>query len=97
MSEQPDAQLYEVRQQIDSVDRRIVTLLAERQKWVLKAGTLKSDEDAVRAPDRVEQVISRIRSLAAETGASPDVVEAAYRALIEAFINLELSEHRARG
>lgn len=90
---EPDP-LAEVRSQIDAIDRRIVALLAERQQWVLRAGSLKTDEAAVRAPARVEQVIAKVRLLASEAGASPEVIESAYRALISAYISLELDAHR---
>lgn len=89
--------LTEVRTQIDALDRRIVELIAERQKWVVAAGSLKQDEQGVRAPARVDQVIVKVRGLAEELGASPDVVERSYRALIGAFIDLELEHHRESG
>ena len=89
-----DFSLSDARTAIDDLDARIVGLIAERQHWVVKAGELKQDEASVRAPDRVEQVIAKVRGLAAESGASPDVVEKAYRALIAGFIELELQVHR---
>ena len=92
----PSEDIAAVRAEIDALDRRIVALIAERQRWVVAAGSLKKDEDGVRAPARVEQVIGRVRLLAETAGASPDVVEHTYRALIAAFIALELDEHRAR-
>lgn len=85
--------LDEVRTQIDALDRRIVALIAERQTWVETAGALKSDASAVPAPHRVEQVIAKVRALAEGSGASPDIVERAYRALIAGFIELELEQH----
>ena len=91
-----DAPLDEIRAQIDSLDRRIVHLIAERQQCVIAAGALKKDEQAVRAPARVEQVIAKVRDLAEDSGASPDVVEQCYRALIGAFIDLELGHHRSQ-
>lgn len=89
------ATLEEVRSRIDSLDRRIVQLIAERQRCVIAAGALKADEQAVRAPARVEQVVAKVRALAEESGGSPDVVESTYRAMIAAFIDLELEHHRA--
>lgn len=91
----PDDALEKVRTQIDAVDRRIVALIAERQKWVLAAGALKKTEQDVRAPSRVEAVIDKVRALALETGASPSVVERTYRALIAGFIDLELENLRS--
>jgi len=95
MTEQP-ATLESVRTNIDALDRSIVGLIAERQKWVVAAASFKKDADGVRAPARVEQVIAKVRGFAAEVGASPDVVERTYQALIAAFIDLELESHRAR-
>ncbi|GIE30721.1 hypothetical protein Ait01nite_037660 [Actinoplanes italicus] len=86
--------LADVRRAIDEIDTEIVSLLARREVQVRRAATLKTDEDGVRAPARVEQVVAKVRALAAESGASPEVVERVYRAMIGAFIDLELAEHR---
>ncbi|MEU4625150.1 chorismate mutase [Actinoplanes sp. NPDC023801] len=86
--------LADVRRAIDEIDIRMVALLAAREVQVRRAATLKTDEQGVRAPARVEQVIAKVRTLAGESGASPDVVERVYRAMIGAFIDLELAEHR---
>jgi len=86
--------LHDVRSQIDAIDAELVETLAAREALVRQAAAFKVDEQAVRAPDRVEEVITKVRSLAVELGASPDVVERVYRAMIGAFIELELTEHR---
>ena len=90
-----DQDLTVVREAINALDERIVALIGERQQHVQRAGELKrgQDQDAVRAPARVDAVIVRVRGLADATGASPDVVEATYRAMIGAFIELELRVH----
>ncbi|WP_106397843.1 chorismate mutase [Actinocorallia populi] len=85
--------LSEVRELIDGIDGELVRLLAERQGLVRAAATFKKDTAAVRAPDRVEQVITAVRGRAAEAGLAPDVAEAVWRAMIGAFIDLELKEH----
>ncbi|HEK1010445.1 TPA: chorismate mutase [Pseudomonas putida] len=85
--------LDEVRQRIDEIDRSIVSLLAKRGKLVTQAAGFKKTTDDVRAPARVEQVISKVREMADETGASAQVVEHVYRAMISAFIAEELSTH----
>jgi isochorismate pyruvate lyase len=91
------ASLAEVRAKIDRLDRRIVPLLAERGRYVLAAARFKKDAAEVPAPARVEEVIRNVRRLAEESGALPDVVEKAYRAMIAAFIEAELVEHRRLG
>lgn len=87
--------LEEVRFNIDAIDRQIVGLIAERGDFVLQAARFKKTTDDVKAPQRVEQVISKIRNLSQELGANPNVTEAIYRAMISAFINAELAEHAA--
>lgn len=82
-----------VRVQIDGLDRQIVQLLAERTAYVKQAARFKADAAAVQAPQRVAQVIGKVRALALDAGASPELVEQVYRAMIGAFIELELAEH----
>lgn len=89
MPEQPD--LAGIRAAIDELDERIVGLIAERQRRVEQAGRIKRGQDAsaVAAPARVEAVIERVRRHARRVDASPEVVEAVYRAMIAEFIRLE--------
>jgi isochorismate pyruvate lyase len=87
--------LEDVRTNIDRIDHQIVSLLAERGGYVNQAARFKKTTEDVKAPQRVEQVISKVRSLSAEMGANPAVTEAVYRAMISAFINAELAEHAA--
>lgn len=85
--------LDEVRQGIDEIDRNLVSLLAKRGRLVTQAAAFKKTTDDVRAPARVEQVIRKVREMADETGASAEVVEQVYRAMISAFITQELATH----
>ncbi|MET1077933.1 MAG: chorismate mutase [Pseudomonas sp.] len=87
------ASLEAVRGEIDRLDRQLVGLLAERGAYVNQAAAFKHDSDAVRAPQRVEQVLAKVRELAREQGAEVAVVEAVYRAMIAAFIEVELARH----
>jgi isochorismate pyruvate lyase len=87
--------LAEVRARIDTLDGELIRLLAQRQALVQRAAAFKADEQAVRAPGRVEQVLATARDRAADAGLSPSVAEAVWRAMIGAFIDLELTEHRA--
>jgi len=88
--------LDEVRESIDSVDQKIVRLLAEREGYVRRAARFKETRGDVEAPKRVEKVIRRVRMLAREHGADPEVVEKVYRAMISRFIALEMDEQEER-
>lgn len=86
--------LAEIRERIDALDAELVELLAHRQTLVRAAAGHKRDEQGVRAPDRAERVIATARAKAESAGLSPDVAEAVWRAMVGAFIDLELTEHR---
>ena len=88
--------LTEVRQHIDNIDAQILTLLAERSRYVAEAGRFKKDPTAVSAPARVESIIAKVRALAAETALSPEVAERTYRAMIAAFEDYERAEWTRR-
>jgi isochorismate pyruvate lyase len=93
-----DAQsLPEVRARIDALDAELIRLLAQRQALVQAVVAFKADEQAIRAPDRAAQVVALARERAAAAGLSPAVAEAIWRAMIAAFIDLELAEHAKRG
>ena len=87
--------LEQVREHIDLLDRQIVSLIAQRGAYVSQAARFKKDSNAVKAPQRVEQVFAKVRGLASELGANPQVTEDVYRAMIAAFIQQELAEHSA--
>ena len=84
------ASLDDVRARIDQVDRDVVRLLVERAGYVGQAVRFKRSADEARAPARVDQVIARVRDLAAEDEANPDVVEHVYCAMIACFVDAEL-------
>lgn len=83
-----------VRNEIDALDKQLVTLIAKRCECVRAAAAFKKDSDAVRAPDRVQQVIDKVRRQAQQEGLPEEVIEQIYRAMIEAFIALELKQHQ---
>lgn len=87
--------LDNVRERIDQLDDQIVVLLAQRQQQVARAATYKSDEAQVRASDRRARLMERLDAQAAQEGADPTVVTSVYTAMIDAFVELELREHRA--
>lgn len=86
-----------VRREIDRIDDAIVKLLAERAMYVKDAARFKRDAFQVSAPARQAQVFAHVRELAGRHDPPfnggfeglPDVVEAAYRALVAGYIACE--------
>ena len=81
--------LKDVRSNIDRLDREIIKLMAERGTYVHQAAKFKTSSADVEARKRVEQVIAKVRAISEEAGLEPSVAEAAYRAMIAAFITVE--------
>ena len=84
--------MADVRRNVDRLDREIVALLAERSRYVAQAARIKEDIDTVRLPDRVEQVIDNVKRLAGEAELDPAIAEAAYRPMVDAYIEFERRE-----
>ncbi|MEB5705605.1 chorismate mutase [Pantoea anthophila] len=91
------ATLEEVRKEIDRIDVQLVSMIAQRAECVKAAATFKADHAAVRAPDRVQQVIDKVCRLAAEKGLPEVIIAKVYRSMIEAFIEYELAHHAQIG
>ena len=85
--------IEEVRANIDLIDREIVKLLSERSKYVRQAAKFKKTTQDVKAPDRMEEVILKVRNMASEYGLDPEIVESVYRTMIACFIEHEMKEH----
>lgn len=88
--------LNEIRLHIDSLDSEIIKLLARRSELVSAAGRLKKNEQGVRDPKRVEQVIERVRAKAASAGLDPAIAEEIYRTVIGCFVLKEIQEFTER-
>lgn len=82
----------EVRNNINNIDEQIVKLIILRGEFVKQAAKFKKDSENVRAPKRVEEVISKVKNTARLNGANEEVVENIYKAMIESFIKLEMKE-----
>ncbi len=85
-----------IRTQIDELDRGIIDLLSKRAGLVSAAGRLKKDEQGVRDPKRVEQVIEKVRAKASAAGLDPAIAEMTYRTIIGCFVRKEIKEFSAR-
>ncbi|GAB4089327.1 chorismate mutase [Hydrogenophaga soli] len=84
--------MTEVRAHIDALDAQIVPLLAQRCGYVAQAGRIKQAEHQIVDVDRIEFIVARVCAQADSLGAPAAVVEAAYRALIQASIDFERGE-----
>ncbi len=82
--------MAEIRKQIDLIDEGLIKLLAERQRWVEKAITVKRrDGRPARDDARVRQLIDHVRVLARAHNVDPALVETMWTEMVEWFIAYE--------
>ncbi|THD78249.1 MAG: chorismate mutase [Phenylobacterium sp.] len=81
--------MAQVRQGVDALDRALVTLLAERQRYMDAAARIKQDREAVRDNARVEDVVGKVKAHARLAGLSEAIAEPVWRTLIEGCIAYE--------
>jgi isochorismate pyruvate lyase len=84
--------LDEVRANIDRLDVEIVRLMAERRHYVGEAARFKPSREGVVDRARIEDIITRMRAKAEQAGLVPDIAEAAFRRMIDGFIEFEKDE-----
>ncbi|CUJ87204.1 T-protein [Shimia thalassica] len=78
------ASMPELRVEIDHLDRFLVALLAKRATYIDRAIELKQINGwPARIPDRVEDVVAKVRETAKAEGLDPDLIERLWRELID--------------
>lgn len=82
----------EVRHGIDRLDEQIVSLLAERFRYMDAAARIKQERAAVRDEGRKAEVIGNAKRHAASAGVPVLAVEELYERLVEASIAYELEK-----
>ncbi len=85
----PCPEMQEIRAQIDTLDKRLVALLAERQKLIAAAGEVKPSRDTVRDEARIEEVVQLVLAEAEKSGLAREIAEPVWRQLIESSIAYE--------
>lgn len=90
--------MAEVRQGVDALDRALVTLLAERQRFMDAAARIKTDRSGVHDAARIEDVVAKVKASARAAGLSEAIAEPVWRTLIDRCIAYEFDAwDRLRG
>ena len=80
----------DVRAEIDRIDKQILSLFAERHKYVEEIVRFKTDEVGIVARERKELVIEQRKNTARELGLNPVTFEKIFELLIDSNIEHEL-------
>jgi isochorismate pyruvate lyase len=86
--------LEDVRNAVDELDIQIVDLIASRRAYIKQAAQFKSSVDEVKAPERIEAVIQKIRTQGLMLDVSPNMLEDIYTLMINEMVETEIAEFR---
>ncbi|CAN7282814.1 chorismate mutase [Devosia sp. LjRoot3] len=79
----------DVRAEIDRIDQALLTLLAERHRYVTRMAEIKTDPHEAYDPQRIEAVISKVRTRSGDLELDEDQAELLWRTLIDWNVNYE--------
>ena len=89
--------LQEVRDEIDLVDAQLVELISQRSHYIRQAAAFKNSVDEVKAEDRIEDIMQRVRHLAIEKGINPNMLSELFKIMINEMVETEIAEFRNSG
>jgi len=86
--------LDEVRDEIDKVDEQIIRLIASRKDYVKQAANFKNTIDEIKADERVNDVLDKVRHQALSLSLSPNLVAEIYQRMIDDMVETEIAQFR---
>ncbi len=86
--------LKEVRVEIDKLDNKIVQLISQRSHLIRQAASFKESVDEVKADDRIEFILQKVRHKAIELEVSPNMISELFTIMIDEMVETEISEFR---
>ena len=79
----------DVRTELDRIDQALLTLFAERHRYVTRMAEIKTDPHEAYDPARIAAIIAKQRKRADELGLDEDQAELIWRTLINWNVNYE--------
>jgi len=86
----------DIRGQIDSIDKELISLISKRAQYVNKAAEFKKNETDVKAPKRVELMLKQRKVWAEEENINPNFIEKIFSEMVNFFINKEMQEWKTK-
>lgn len=86
--------LEEVREEIDKIDDQLVELISDRSHLIRQAAAFKNSVDEVKAEDRIEFILQKVRHKAIQADVSPNMISELFSIMIDEMVETEISEFR---
>ena len=89
--------LEEVREEIDKIDIELVDLISKRSHLIRQAASFKNSVQEVKAEDRINFIMQRVRHHAIEKNISANMISELFEIMINEMVESEISEFRNSG
>lgn len=86
--------LEEVRTEIDEIDDQLVKLISIRSHLIRQAASFKNSVDEVKAEDRIDFILQKVRHAAIQADVSPNMISELFTIMIDEMVETEISEFR---
>lgn len=86
--------LEEVRANIDVIDDQLVELISQRSRLVRQAAKFKNSVEEVKAEDRIDFIMQKVRKKAIGLNVSPNLISDLFTIMINEMVETEISEFR---
>ncbi|MFT7860274.1 MAG: chorismate mutase [Sulfurimonas sp.] len=89
--------LQEVRNEIDIIDQQLVELISQRSHLIRQAATFKNTIEEVKAEDRIDDIMQRVRKKAIDLNINPNMISDLFKIMINEMVETEIAEFRNSG
>lgn len=89
--------LQEVRTEVDIIDTQLVELISQRSRLIRQAAAFKESVEEVKAQERIDDIMQRVRSKAIELNINPNMISELFTIMIDEMVETEISEFRNGG
>ena len=86
--------LKEIRDEIDILDEKLVELISQRSHLIRQVAKFKNSIDEVKADDRIEDIMQRVRRHAISLGINPNMISDLFTIMIDEMVETEIAELR---
>ncbi|MEO1954306.1 MAG: chorismate mutase [Campylobacterales bacterium] len=88
--------LQEVRQEVDKIDAKLIDLISARSHYIRQAAMFKESVEEVKTPQRIDEILTRVRHRAIELGVSPNMISELFEIMIDEMVETEIAELKNR-
>lgn len=82
--------IEDIRQEIDRLDREIISLISKRKEYVVAATQFKTSEEDVLAVERQNEMHHKRNNWAKELNIEPELIQSVYKKMLSYFTQMQM-------